>query len=81
MKLRFIKGIRPGQSSMVAHTRYGNFSFTALGESQEVDDTAGHEILSRWPANFEQVRQGRPPKDYEGKMVRSYENKALEAEE
>jgi len=56
MKLKLIKSPHLGQKEMVCNTNHGTYAVD-LGGTVEVNDQAGHEILGKWGACFQQVLQ------------------------
>lgn len=72
VKLKMLKGPRSGQKTMVCLTSTGAIPFVQ-GESKEVTDEQGHEILVKWKGCFEEVKKKAPAK----KTIDadSYENK------
>ena len=71
MKIKMIKGPRPGQSDMVCMTTNGTYA-VKIGETIDVTDTAGQEILSQWGSCFQLGTV-----EVEPKVVKIYKNKSV----
>ena len=57
MKLKMIKAPHAGQKDMVVNTNHGTYAVD-LGETIDVKDEAGNEILGKWGSCFQQVMGG-----------------------
>lgn len=55
MKLKLLKGPRPGQNDMVCHTDFGTYA-VKVGDTMEVSDAAGHAIMAKWVGCFKMVK-------------------------
>ena len=75
MRLKMIRGPRPGQKEMVCLTASGAYS-AEIGKVLEVSDTAGHEIMTRWAGCFEvDGNAGDSGPEIEPKIIKNYKNK------
>jgi hypothetical protein len=70
MKLKMIKGPRPGQLDMVCLTSKGAFQ-AKIGDTIEVSDEAGHEILTKWGQCFQMDQSP------QAKVIKKYKNKSV----
>lgn len=86
MKIKMIAGPRPGQMDMVVTTTHGTIS-ADMGQTLELPDEAGHQVMAKWPACFEVVASSVAVEDtedglsFEGKMAKGYKNKAVTSKE
>ena len=75
MKLKMLKGPHLGQKDMICNTSHGTFAVD-LGGILEVSDLAGHEILGKWGACFQQVLESTKPVSAKVQVEDSLEKQA-----
>jgi hypothetical protein len=79
MKLKCVRGPRPGQKTMVCLTSKGAFKWE-VGQTHQIPDEAGHEILAKWKQCFAEVKT-KPKPAPEAKSESSPETKMMAAPE
>lgn len=71
MKLKMVRGPRPGQKDMVAQTKKKTYAVSIDG-ILDVPEEDGHEIMTLWPQCFK-IEQ-------EQKVMKTYKNKSVSVE-